>query len=44
MDKAYDDHSEYMLLLNSDPRFNSMRGDPRLQKLLQKVAENTQKN
>ena len=44
MDKADDDHSEYMLWLNSDPTFDSMRADPRFQKLVQKVAQNTQRS
>ena len=44
MDKAYDDHSEPMLLLNSAPNFDPLRADPRFQKLVQRVAEKTQKN
>ena len=44
MDKAYDDHSEFLLLLNSAPGFDALRADPRFQKLVQRVAENTQKD
>ena len=44
MDKAYNDHSEFMLLLNSAPGVDALRADPRFQKLVQRVAENTQKD
>lgn len=36
--KAYDDHSEYLLWLNYDPSFDSVRSDPRFQGFARKVG------
>jgi hypothetical protein len=42
LDKAYDDHSEYLLWLNYDPSFESVRSDPRFQDLARKVGAQVQ--
>ncbi len=36
LDKAFDDHSEFLLWMNWDPSFDSMRADPRFAELEKK--------
>jgi TolB-like protein/DNA-binding winged helix-turn-helix (wHTH) protein/Flp pilus assembly protein TadD len=38
LNKAYDDRSEYLLWLNTDPSFDSVRSDTRFQELVRKVG------
>jgi TolB-like protein/DNA-binding winged helix-turn-helix (wHTH) protein/Flp pilus assembly protein TadD len=37
-DKAYDDRAEFLLWLTLDPMFDGERGDPRFQRLVQRVG------
>ncbi|MBF8295776.1 MAG: hypothetical protein HW389_2321 [Bacteroidetes bacterium] len=37
LEKAYEERSESLLRLNYDPRFNSLRADPRFKELLKKI-------
>ncbi|HEY6264249.1 MAG TPA: protein kinase [Candidatus Acidoferrum sp.] len=38
LEKAYDDRSDWMVLLQTDPVFDPIRSDPRFQNLLRKVG------
>lgn len=44
LDRAYDDQSEYLMLLKYDPGFDSLRSDPRFDEMMRKVDQHTQKN
>ena len=37
LEMAYADHSSWMIWLRVDPRFDSIRGDPRYQDLLRRM-------
>jgi non-specific serine/threonine protein kinase len=38
LDKAYEDHSFFLEWIKVDPRFNSLRGEPRFQDLLRRIG------
>ena len=38
LDQAYTEHDPYLTLLNADPVYDRLRGDPRFDKLLQRIA------
>ena len=37
LEKAYDDHSTWLFLIKVDPRFDTIRDDPRYRDLLQRM-------
>ena len=38
LDKAYEEHSTWLIFMNEHASFNVLRGDPRFQQLLRKVG------
>jgi serine/threonine protein kinase/tetratricopeptide (TPR) repeat protein len=38
LEKAYNDRSDWMVLLNTDPEFDSLRSDPRFRDLLHRIV------
>jgi hypothetical protein len=38
LDKAYEDHSNFLLWIRVDPQFDSLRGQPRFQELLRRMG------
>jgi serine/threonine-protein kinase len=39
LDKAYEERSEWMMVLKTEPEFDPLRGDPRFQALIEKVEQ-----
>ena len=37
LDKAYDEHNDYLIYVKVEPLFDSLRDDPRFQALLQRI-------
>jgi serine/threonine protein kinase/tetratricopeptide (TPR) repeat protein len=37
LERAFDDHSHWLIFMRADPRFDSVRGDPRYQDLLRRM-------
>jgi hypothetical protein len=37
LDNAYEDHSQKLLYMKKDPRFDSLRADPRFQQTLRRM-------
>ncbi len=39
LDQAFDERTEWMMVLNTEPEFAPLRGDPRFQALIERVAQ-----